>query len=89
MTRSEDEEILDLVIDTIRRDADVWTANDKWELLTNALMDRNQAQDVKGRHHAGLSNLLLELVSRGRLTEDDEDEIRQSIDKHSKVSGSC
>jgi len=74
------------VIDTVRRAADVWTANDKWELLTNALMDRNHAQDIKSRHHAGLSGLLLELAKRGRLSEDDEEEVRASIRKHPKVS---
>lgn len=83
---STDEEILDVVIDTIRRAADVWTANDKWQLLTNALMDRNQAQDRRGRHHSGLANLLLELAKRGRLSEDDEEEVRASIEQHPKVS---
>ena len=82
---NDDDEILDLVIDTIRRDADVWTANDKWALLTNALMDRNHAQDEKGRHHSGLAALLLELARRGRLSDDDEEEVRASIEKHPKV----
>lgn len=85
---NDDEEILAIIIDSIRRDADVWTANDKWHLLTNALMDRNQAQDARGKHHSGLANLLLELARRGRLPEDDEDEVKASNAKHPKVSSS-
>lgn len=83
---NDDEEILNVIIDSIRRDADVWTANDKWLLLTNALMDRNQVQDARGKHHSGLANLLLELARRGRLPEEDEDEVKSSIKRHPKVS---
>jgi mediator of RNA polymerase II transcription subunit 12 len=86
LTSNEDEEILDVVIDSIRRDADVWTANDKWPLLANALMDRLQSQDARGRHHAALAELLLELAKRGRIGEDDEDEVKASVRKNLKVS---
>lgn len=48
-------------------------------------MDRNNSQDERGRHHSGLSSLLLELAQRGRLSEEDEEEVRASVRKHIKV----
>ncbi|ORX33960.1 hypothetical protein BD324DRAFT_186207 [Kockovaella imperatae] len=80
-----DIDILDCIIDTIRRDADVWTAMDRWELLTDALMERNAAQDTAGQHHAALASLLVELARRDRLSAEDLAEVQSSIDSHRKA----
>ena len=58
---------------------------DRWSPIIDALMDRKQAQDAKGRHHAGLAILLLELAGKGRLSEEDGEEIKASMNQHPKV----
>lgn len=73
---SDDEEILLITIDTVRREADVWTAMDRWPSLVDALSERNAVLRRKGHHHKGLVNLLLELAADGYLMEDDEEELR-------------
>ena len=81
---SQDEEILDVIIDTVRRDADTWTAMDRWEPIIEALLERNAEQDGRGRHHTRLSTLLLEMSNR--LQESDLAAVESSIEKHKIVS---
>jgi mediator of RNA polymerase II transcription subunit 12 len=82
----EDEELLDIAADSIRRYADVWTAMDRWTHIIDALMDRSSEQEKKGRLHLGLITLLSELGSSGRLTADDMEEVEASLKKHRRVS---
>nr|XP_019047064.1 hypothetical protein I302_03671 [Kwoniella bestiolae CBS 10118]OCF25994.1 hypothetical protein I302_03671 [Kwoniella bestiolae CBS 10118] len=73
---SEDEEILDVIIDIVRRDADVWTAMDGWSRLGDKLLDRYHTLQTQGRHHLRTLQLLEYLVEKGRLTADEEDEVK-------------
>lgn len=73
------------IIDTVRRDADVWTAMDRWPRLIDALLKRNDMLEARGQHRSGLAKLLSELADRGRLTDKDEGEILASIAQHTKV----
>ena len=82
---SRDTDILDVVMDTVRRDADVWTAMDRWEVLTDALMERNASQDAQGQHHPPLSALLVELGQRNRLSPDDLADVQASIETSRKA----
>ena len=68
--------MLDLALDTVRRAAEVFTANDRWPQLTDVMMDRFHAFKLKGRYHAGLANLLLELGQKGRLSEEDVEVVK-------------
>ncbi|WRT64690.1 uncharacterized protein IL334_001624 [Kwoniella shivajii] len=72
---SDDQEILDVIIDTVRRDADVWTAMDGWSRLGDKLLDRYHALQTRGREHPRTLELLDYLVMKGRLNEDEVDEV--------------
>jgi mediator of RNA polymerase II transcription subunit 12 len=85
---SEDEDIVSIIVDTIRRNGVAWTALDRWQGIVNALMERLHQQDGKGRHHVHLAGLLMELRDQGRLSEDDRHEVKASVKKHISVSSS-
>nr|XP_019005040.1 uncharacterized protein I203_01884 [Kwoniella mangroviensis CBS 8507]OCF68501.1 hypothetical protein I203_01884 [Kwoniella mangroviensis CBS 8507] len=73
---SEDEEVLDVIIDIVRRDADVWTAMDGWSRLGDKLLDRYHTLQTQGKNHLRTLELLEYLVKKGRLTSDEEDEVK-------------
>lgn len=84
LQEAEDDEILDVILDIIKRDADVWTAMDLWPRLGDKLLDRHHVLERKGKEHLRLMQLLRVLAQKKRLTPDDEDEVEQlqtSIDK--------
>ena len=83
---SQDEEVLDAIIDTVRRDADTWTAMDRWEPIIEALLERNAEQDARGRHYPRLTMLLLEMSKSGRLQESDLAAVEASVEKYKTVS---
>ena len=72
-----------MIVDTVKREAVVWTAMDRWPRLVDALVVRNQTIEAQGGFHEGLHDLLKSLVGKGRLTPDDEDEIANFVPKHS------
>ncbi|WWD21578.1 hypothetical protein CI109_106064 [Kwoniella shandongensis] len=73
---SEDDGILDIIIDILRRDADVWTAMDMWSRFGDKLLDRYHSIEKKGEEHPRLLLLLKTLAQKGRLTPDEEDEVK-------------
>ncbi len=75
-----------MVIDTVRREAVAWTAMDRWAVFVDALMERHQAMESRSEHHTGLTNLLLELAEKGRLSREDEEDVRASTVNKRKVS---
>lgn len=84
LQEAEDDEILDVILDIIKRDADVWTAMDLWPRLGDKLLDRHHALERKGKEHPRLVQLLKVLAQKKRLMPDDEDEVKQlqtSVDK--------
>lgn len=84
LQEAEDDEILDVILDIIKRDADVWTAMDLWPRLGDKLLDRRHALERKGKEHPRLVQLLKVLAQKKRLMPDDEDEVKQlqtSVDK--------
>ncbi|KAK8847487.1 hypothetical protein IAR55_005345 [Kwoniella newhampshirensis] len=81
---SDDEDILDIIIDIIRRDADVWTAMDMWLRFGDKLLDRYHSIEKKGREHPRLLELLRILAQKGRLHADEEDEIKHLPTKIAK-----
>lgn len=84
LQEAEDDEILDVILDIIKRDADVWTAMDLWPRLGDKLLDRHHVLERKGKEHPRLMQLLRVLAQKKRLTPDDEDEVEQlqtSVDK--------
>ena len=83
---TDDEDILDIILDAIRRDADIWTAVYEWAAFVEALLERNRLQDERQKHHAGLCALLLELSLIGRLSKEQTQSLEASIKEHRKVS---
>nr|KIR49643.1 hypothetical protein I312_00731 [Cryptococcus bacillisporus CA1280] len=90
LQEAEDDEILDVILDIIKRDADVWTAMDLWPRLGDKLLDRHHVLERKGKEHPRLMQLLRVLAQKKRLTPDDEDEVEQlqtSVDKSTTPPG--
>lgn len=83
---NQDEEILAIIIDALNRDADTWTALDRWGTIVDALMDRHHIFEKKGQHNVPLTDLLLQLADQVRLSEDDEEEVREELIVHNRVS---
>ncbi|WVR04690.1 hypothetical protein IAU60_001701 [Kwoniella sp. DSM 27419] len=73
---SEDEEILHVILDTVKRDADVWTSMDGWSRLGDKLLDRYHAIQTRGGGHPRTLELLGHLADLGRLSPEEEDEVR-------------
>nr|XP_018265377.1 uncharacterized protein I303_01743 [Kwoniella dejecticola CBS 10117]OBR87535.1 hypothetical protein I303_01743 [Kwoniella dejecticola CBS 10117] len=73
---SEDEEILDVIVDTVHRDADMWTSMDGWSRLGDKLLDRYHSLQTQGKSHQRTLDLLDYLVKKGRLTADEEEEVK-------------
>ena len=86
---SEDNNIIDIVVITLRLEADMWTAMDRWPLFVDALMERHEALDACGRHHPALSALLLDLASKGRLLSEDAEDVRAVEAKYRTVGHCC
>ncbi|WVO18867.1 uncharacterized protein IAS62_000139 [Cryptococcus decagattii] len=90
LQEAEDDEILDVILDIIKRDADVWTAMDLWPRLGDKLLDRHHVLERKGKEHPRLMQLLRVLAQKKRLNPDDEDEAEQlqtSVDKSTTPPG--
>ncbi len=74
-----------MIIDTLRREADIWTAIDRWPMFVDALLERLTAIDAQGQYCAELATLLLERAGKGHLSEEEEEDIRALVAKHSIV----
>ncbi|WVQ98147.1 hypothetical protein IAU59_005269 [Kwoniella sp. CBS 9459] len=73
---SDDDAILDVILDTVTRDADVWTSMDGWSRLGDRLLDRYHALQTQGRDHPRTLDFLVMLADKGRLTADEQEEVR-------------
>ncbi|WVQ75963.1 hypothetical protein IAR50_005599 [Cryptococcus sp. DSM 104548] len=76
LREAEDPQILDVIIDIVHRDADVWTAMDFWPRLGDKLLDKYHMLEKEGKDHKRLVDLLRELAWKGRLNEEEEDEVK-------------
>ncbi|ODO08687.1 hypothetical protein L198_00420 [Cryptococcus wingfieldii CBS 7118] len=76
LQEAEDPQILDVIIDIIHRDADVWTAMDFWPRLGDKLLDKYHMLEREGKDHERLVDLLRELAVKGKLNEEEEDEVK-------------
>ncbi|KAL7420053.1 RNA polymerase II mediator complex subunit [Cryptotrichosporon argae] len=83
--QSSDPQIILVVIDTVRREADVWTAMDRWRQLSQVLLARFRTIQVFGAHHHALSALLLELGQKKRLPAEDANEVRCAVEADAAV----
>lgn len=81
ITGTEDEEILLIILDSIKRDADVWTSIDRWNQITTALMERFRMLQRKNRFVPQLAAVLLMLAAHGRLPSAAEDEVRAATSR--------
>lgn len=86
ITGTEDEEILLVILDSIKRDADVWTSIDRWNQITVALMDRFRVMLRKGRFLSQLAVVLLSLVQHGRLPPGAAQEVSEATEQHRSKS---
>ncbi|WVF69703.1 hypothetical protein IAT40_004482 [Kwoniella sp. CBS 6097] len=81
---SDDDEILDVILDTVKRDADVWTSMDGWSRLGDKLLDRYHALQTQGKDHPRTLDFLIMLANRNRLTADEQEEVRHLQDEMPK-----
>ncbi|TXT13184.1 hypothetical protein VHUM_01585 [Vanrija humicola] len=81
ITGTEDEEILLVIIDSIKGDAHVWTSIDRWNQITTALMERFRSMQRQGRFFAPLATLLLQIARQGRLPTASESEVRAATER--------
>jgi hypothetical protein len=86
---TQDDEILIMLLDTIRREADTWTALDAWTRIVDVLMNRFYNLQDNGIHHVLMSRLLKYLGSLGKLDEDDIAEVDAANEKYLTVGRSC
>jgi mediator of RNA polymerase II transcription subunit 12 len=70
---AEDEEILHMTLDTVQREADKWTAMERWPMIIDALMDR--LPNVTGSLQRRWVKVLQDLERKGRLSRDDAGEV--------------
>ncbi|WVO16601.1 hypothetical protein L204_104280 [Cryptococcus depauperatus] len=76
LLEAEDDDILDVVLDVIQRDADIWTSMDLWPRLGDKLLDRHHILESRGKEHVRLVKLLRNLVQKNRLMPDDQEEVK-------------
>ncbi|KLT44190.1 hypothetical protein CC85DRAFT_283709 [Cutaneotrichosporon oleaginosum] len=87
ITGTEDPEILLIILDSIKRDADVWTSIDRWNQITAALVARFRAMQRRGEFCAPLVAVLQMLVQHHRLVDPHaEAEVLKARERHRRVS---
>ena len=85
ITHAEDPEVVLMAMDTVIREADCWTANDRWGRITDALVER--LHDVKPgeKLHGALITLLSELRQQGRLSSGERKDLKAAQEKAREV----
>ncbi|BEI81318.1 hypothetical protein CcaverHIS002_0204780 [Cutaneotrichosporon cavernicola] len=87
ITATEDPEILLIILDSIKRDADVWTSIDRWNQITSALVARFRAMQRRGGFCAPLVAVLQMLVQHHRLVDPSaEAEVLNARERHRRAS---
>ncbi|RXK36282.1 hypothetical protein M231_06418 [Tremella mesenterica] len=71
----QNDEVLAMAVDATRRDAEIWTAMDRWPEITDALMDRIQTLRELDHYNQDLVSLLLDLAKLGRVSAGDAAEV--------------
>lgn len=64
-----------MTFDTVHREADKWTAAERWPGIIDALMDRLPSLSAGDALHRHLVSLLRDLDAKGRLSADDAAEL--------------
>jgi hypothetical protein len=75
-----------MAMDTVTREADCWTANDRWSRIVDVLMERLHLLKAGDKLHRPIVVLLSELESRGRLSKAEKKELRHAKEKIQEVS---
>jgi mediator of RNA polymerase II transcription subunit 12 len=76
-----DPEVVRLAMDTVSREADCWTANDRWSRIVDVLMERLHMLDVGDDLYKPVIALLSELESKGRLSKVEKKELKVAKEK--------
>lgn len=71
-----------IILDAIKRHADVWTCIDRWNEITTALMERFRVMQRKGRFFPPLAAVLLMLAQHNRVPPNAEEEVRAASEAH-------
>jgi hypothetical protein len=75
-----------MAMDTVTREADCWTANDRWSRIVDVLMERLHLLKAGDKLHRPIVVLLSELEGRGRLSKAEKKELRHAKEKIQEVS---
>lgn len=86
ITHAEDEEVVLMAMDTVVREADCWTANDRWTRIADALVERLHNVQPGERIHTALVRLLGELQQQGRLSGAERKDLREAKEKAKQMS---
>jgi mediator of RNA polymerase II transcription subunit 12 len=78
-------EVVLMAMDTVTREADCWTANDRWSRIVDVLMERLHGLEV-GDLHRRIVGLLTELEMKGRLSKVEKKELKAASQKIQEVS---
>ena len=82
---AEDPEVVLMAMDTVIREADCWTANDRWGRITDALVERLHNVQPGDRLHGALITLLSELRQQGRLSSGERKDLKAAQEKAKEV----
>ena len=80
-------EVVLMAMDTVTREADCWTANDRWSRIVDVLMERLHGLEV-GDLHRRIVGLSTELEMKGRLSKVEKKELKAASQKIQDVSRS-
>ena len=81
----QDKDVLAMTVNAVRRDADIWTAMDRWHQVIDTAMDRIQSLRERDQYNVDLMGLLLELAKQGRLPADDLAELESIRKEHEEA----
>jgi len=79
-------EVVLMAMDTVTREADCWTANDRWSRIVDVLMERLHGLEAGGDLHRRIVGLLTDLETRGRLSKVEKKELKAASQKIQEVS---
>jgi hypothetical protein len=68
-------------MDTVSREADCWTANDRWSRIVDVLMERLHILDSGHDLYKPVIALLSELEGKGRLSKVEKKELKVAKEK--------
>ena len=83
---AENTDVVLMAMDTVVREADCWTANDRWSRIVDVLMERLLRSSPTDPLYKRSANLLSELEGQGRLTKEEKKELKVAKEQVEKVS---